>query len=158
MAGPEAEGERVQMNAYAESVAARSALIVESDLLFSVRLERALAAAGFEPHVVGQIEEGVRACAYAPALAIVNCGSPRLPGAEAVRALRAALPDLPILGYMPHTRMPELKAAAREAGCDLVVANSAVAQRLPRILERLLASRYDREAMERLESEEEAED
>jgi CheY-like chemotaxis protein len=146
------------MNANAAAEAARSALIVEDDLLFSVRMERSLAVAGYETHTVSKPDEAVEwARAHPPILTIVNCGSPRLPGADAVRLLRAALPDLPIIGYMPHTRMPELKPPVRAAGCDLVVANSAISMRLPQIVERLLASRSDRLAMERLDSQEEAE-
>ena len=43
--------------------------------------------------------------------------------------------DIPTLGFVPHAQT-QLKAEAREAGCDMVVARSVFAQTLPDILRR----------------------
>jgi CheY-like chemotaxis protein len=52
----------------------------------------------------------------------------------------AATKDIPILGFVSHVQT-DLITAAREAGCDIVLARSAFTQQLPRLLERLAGSR-----------------
>lgn len=125
----------------ASETGAPRVLVVEDNLFFSVQIETALKRMGYEVEVVS---EGERALASAtgrsPLLAIVNFGNPRLAPADLVRQLKA-LPEPPtVLGFCPHVQMAEIRPDALAAGCDQLVANSALTLRLPQIIEKLLAN------------------
>lgn len=116
----------------------RHVLVVEDDLFFSVRIENMLQGAGYIPQVVTDAVQAVACAASVPtALVIVNFGSDRLSPAEVTRRVKA-LPDAPpVLGFVPHKWMPQVRPAALGAGCDLLVANSALVRRLPQLAARL---------------------
>ena len=50
-----------------------------------------------------------------------------------VRALRAAHPGLPVIGYCSHVQR-DVQDRAREAGCTTVLSRSAFVQQLPSLL------------------------
>ncbi len=56
---------------------------------------------------------------------------------ELISALKsdAGTCELPLLGYVSHVQM-DMRQAAQEKGCDVVVARSAFVQNLPALLER----------------------
>jgi len=59
----------------------------------------------------------------------------------AVQALRGLKSDpataaVPVLGFLSHVQA-DLAAAARAAGCDILLARSAFSQQLPQLLEKL---------------------
>jgi DNA-binding NarL/FixJ family response regulator len=56
---------------------------------------------------------------------------------EIVAAVRATPSPAPVLAFGPHVDH-DTHAAARAAGCDLVVANSRLTRELPELVERLL--------------------
>jgi DNA-binding NarL/FixJ family response regulator len=57
---------------------------------------------------------------------------------EALRALKSdsATAGTPVLGFLSHVQT-DLAAAARDAGCDILLARSAFSQQLPQLLEKL---------------------
>jgi CheY-like chemotaxis protein len=116
------------------------ALVVENDLFFAVRIETTLKRMGYAVRTVGSAAEAMQAIEEsAPALAIVDFGKDALAPLDVTRRLKA-LPDAPpVLGFISHVVLPEKRPAAKEAGCDLLVPNSAVSMRLPQLIERLNA-------------------
>lgn len=128
----------MSQNARRAEPANRRVLVVEDDLLFSVRIENMLRGAGYAPQVVTDAVQAVACAANPPAaLVIVNFGSDRLSPAEVTRQVKA-LPDAPpVLGFVPHTWMAQVRPNAMGAGCDLLVANSALVRRLPQLAARL---------------------
>jgi DNA-binding NarL/FixJ family response regulator len=60
---------------------------------------------------------------------------------EVLRSLKSDLKtkDVAIIGFVSHVQT-DLIAAAREAGCDLILARSAFVSQLPSLLQRLLAT------------------
>src|SRR5579871_6709704 len=113
-------------------------LIVDDDLLFSVRIETGLKRLGYTVTVAGSGAAAFKsASTNPPALAIVNFGNARIPAFEIVQELKAQERPPTILGFVSHTKLVELRPAAKEAGCDLLVANSALALRLPQLAARL---------------------
>lgn len=124
----------------------KRALVVEDDLFFSVRIETTLSKLGYTVEVV---TEGAQAVASAealrPDLVIVNFGRDRLNPAETVRKLKSLPNPAPVLGFVPHVSMPQVRPAAIAAGCDLLVANSALTLRLPQLAAKLVSPRPSQE-------------
>ncbi|MGH9451043.1 MAG: hypothetical protein ACRD11_10955, partial [Terriglobia bacterium] len=59
---------------------------------------------------------------------------------EAVRELKhsGSFRSIPVIGFLSHVQA-DLATAAREAGCDVVMARSAFATQLPQLLRRYAA-------------------
>ena len=114
-------------------------LVVEDDLFFSVRIESVLKKLGYAVHVIGDKEKALEhARQHAPALVIVNFGSDRVSPADVTRHIKELPHPPPVLGFCPHVWMPQIRPNATAAGCDLLVANSALTMRLPQFVEKLL--------------------
>ena len=115
-------------------------LVIEDDLFFSVRIETVLQKMGYAVSVIG---DHVQALEYArqhkPALVIINFGSDRLAPADTTRHLKELSEPPRVMGFVPHVWMPQVRPNAMAAGCDLLVANSALVMRLPQLVEKLLA-------------------
>ncbi len=114
---------------------AHTILAAVEDLFFLARIEETARRVGASVEAVkpAQLEERL---AQGPAPAIIldlNCTS--CSAVDLLRALRAnpATHDVPVLGFVSHVQS-ELIVAAREAGCDTVLARSAFTQRLPQLL------------------------
>jgi len=120
----------------------RSTVVVAGDdLLFSDRIAARLAQLGYRPVVVRTADAFHEAVLHGPAAAILNLASHRL---DALAAIRRAKADsrargVPLVGFCGHADEAR-RAAAREAGCDLVTTNGAVAARLERLLGSLLSA------------------
>lgn len=52
---------------------------------------------------------------------------------DAIRRLKENRQPVPVIGFLSHVQA-DLAAAAREAGCDVVMARSAFSQQLPQLL------------------------
>lgn len=63
------------------------------------------------------------------------------PSLEAVRATKRDFCSIPIIGFLSHVQA-ELAAAAREAGCDTVIARSAFTLHLPELLRQYSPARH----------------
>ncbi len=125
-----------------EMEAPRVIVVADDDLLFSTRIASAVTARGHRPRVVRTAAAFQEALRKHPAAAILNLASSRL---DAITAIRDAKTDpstrtIPLLGFCGHADLPR-QAAARSAGCDLVVTNGEVSSKLPRLLQALLGAR-----------------
>ena len=112
-------------------------LAVVDDLFFTVKILDAAKRAGFAIQFVKSEADALLQAKERPELILLdlNCASVdpvkligQLKGDEATRAI-----DL--MGYVSHVQ-GDLKQAAQEAGCDMVLARSAFSQNLPQILKR----------------------
>ena len=72
-----------------------------------------------------------------PQAILIDLNSRALPAVDWIRALKAdsATAPISIVGFVSHVQT-ELIAAARAAGCDVVLARSAFTQQLPDLLRR----------------------
>ena len=107
------------------------------DLLFLTRIQETARKMGImvkTPEVV-QVTKSI-ADAQARAV-ILDLNHRSCPVLEIIRALKMD-PDthtIPTVGFVSHVQS-DLIAAAREAGCDIVMARSAFVQQLPELLRR----------------------
>ena len=118
------------------------ALVVEEDLFFSVRIETVLQKLGYEVTVIGDPNKAVEhARQHHLALVIINFGSDRVSPADTTRHIKDLPDPPPVMGFVPHVWMPQVRPNAMAAGCDLLVANSALVMRLPQLVAKLLAGK-----------------
>ena len=114
------------------------ALVIEDDLFFSVRIETTLKKLGYTVEVIGDGEKALAwAERYTPKLVVINFGSGHLVPGDVVKKLKAGRPTGAVLGYVSHKWIPEVRPNAMAAGCDLLVANSALVMRLPQLVSKL---------------------
>jgi CheY-like chemotaxis protein len=111
-------------------------LCVVDDLMFSMKISTAARAVGAEiafERAPGEAIERVRR--DRPTLVIFDLNSTRLRPMQTIRAIKAdeSLRGTRTLGYVSHVQT-DVIAAAREAGCDEVLARSAFSDRLGSIL------------------------
>jgi predicted metal-dependent hydrolase len=112
-------------------------LVFEDDVLFSSRVENGLRANGYRARFVTRIEGLGEALKAAPVLVLVSTGSIGVPWRRLVELVkeRRPTPRPSVVSYGPHVDL-DLRQQALEAGCDAVVARSAIANSLPSLLER----------------------
>lgn len=114
--------------------------LIDDNLMTSSQISAKLAQLGLTPEVIGSAGGAVeRLAAEPPAVVLVNLTSDRLQPLELVRALKAEprLAAVPVIGFTGHTETARIEAG-RMAGCDRVVANSAVTGDLRAVLSRWL--------------------
>jgi CheY-like chemotaxis protein len=113
-------------------------LVIDEDLLFSTRVENTLRTLGYDVYVTSHPDEAVAiAQDNLLSLAIINFGREGLRPLETTVRLKDVCQAPPVLAFVSHKLIPETRDSARDAGCDLLVANSAVALRLPQLAARL---------------------
>jgi len=113
-------------------------LVIDEDLLFSVRVETTLQKSGYDVYVTSSPEEALEVARENPlSLVIFNYGREALKPMETTTRLKALYQPAPVLGFLSHKLIPGVREAAREAGCDLLVANSALVLRLAKLVEKL---------------------
>ena len=113
-------------------------LVIDEDLLFSVRIEKTLQKLGYEVYVAGSSEEALdTAEGHSLALTIINYGRENLSPLATTEKLKALPQPAPVLGFVSHKLIPQIRPDAMSAGCDLLVANSALTMRLPQLVEKL---------------------
>lgn len=110
---------------------------VLDDLMFTVKINEAAKRAGQPAVFVKSEKDALDQAAALPAVIIIdlNCGA--LDPLQLIRNLKSDenLKKIRLVGYVSHVQ-GELKQAAQQAGCDLVLARSAFSQNLPQILRR----------------------
>ena len=109
--------------------------VLVDDLMFVSRIREAAKASSADVRTVRNVD-GLRAAVKEGAtLVLLDLDSPRLPWADALRALSSE-PDLAgavSVGFVGHANETAIRTA-REAGCTQVLARGAFVQRLPEIL------------------------
>ena len=116
-------------------------LLIADDLLFPSRIREAIKPLGWELRVAAT-EAAARAvfASAAPRAVLVNLNARRLDPVVLIRAFKAdpATACVPLLAFAGHVETAK-HDAAREAGADLVAANSSVSLHLGKLLDRLLS-------------------
>lgn len=114
-------------------------LLYCDDLFFSARIESVLKHQGFAPQTVMTVPAALDAIeTLRPLFAIVRFDAIKPEPFDLTRALKTLPEPVPVLGFMPHVQIPETRPRAKDAGCDLLVPNSSIVQKLPQILAKLL--------------------
>jgi DNA-binding NarL/FixJ family response regulator len=109
----------------------RKVLAAVDDLLFRSKISGSASELDVEarfPRSPGKLLDALRDSP--PDLLILDLNSARF---EPLNLLREIEGSVPTVGYLSHVQK-DLAVAAREAGCDRVVARSAFVRDLPRIL------------------------
>ena len=115
---------------------ARKVLAAVEDLLFRSKISETASTLGIEasfPRNPGRLLEALRESP--PDLLILDLNSARFEPLALLQTIRSddATRDVSTVGFLSHVQK-DLAVAAREAGCDRVVARSAFTRDLPQIL------------------------
>jgi CheY-like chemotaxis protein len=115
---------------------ARRVLAAVEDLLFRSKISETANTLGIEakfPRSPRKLVE--QATASPPDLLVLDLNSSRFEPLKLLREVKSdeVLRDVPVVGFLSHVQR-ELAVAARESGCDRVVARSAFTKDLPEIL------------------------
>ena len=114
----------------------RRVLAAVEDLLFRSKISEAADVVGVEttfPRNPTKLLEALRASP--PDLLVLDLNSARFEPLELLRIVNSdsALQDVMTVGFLSHVQ-GDLALAARESGCDRVMARSAFVENLPRVL------------------------
>lgn len=113
-------------------------LAVLQDLFFTVKIHEAAKRAGLAVEFVKSEKDALeKAASDRPVLIILDLNFTDIDALQLIRALKSndATKKIGVIGYVSHVQ-GELKQQAQEAGCDTVLARSALSQNLPQILKR----------------------
>lgn len=112
---------------------ARKIVAVVDDLIFVSKIQQTatLVGASVEMAAPGKLE--LAESAVAAIILDLNHRSGR--AIEMLRALKedSSTQGIPVIGFLSHVQA-DLASAAREAGCDVLMARSAFTEQLPRLL------------------------
>jgi CheY-like chemotaxis protein len=119
-----------------EANVARRVLAAVEDLLFRSKISETASSLGIEaafPRNPRRLLDALRDSP--PDLLVLDLNSARFEPLTLLRDVRSdeATREIPTVGFLSHVQK-DLAIAAREAGCDRVVARSAFTKDLPRIL------------------------
>jgi PleD family two-component response regulator len=114
----------------------RRVLAAVEDLLFRSKISESASSLGIEaafPRNPRRLLEAIHESP--PDLLVLDLNSTRFEPLTLLKDVRSdeATRDVPTVGFLSHVQK-DLAVAAREAGCDRVVARSALTRDLPRIL------------------------
>ncbi len=106
------------------------------DLLFRSKISETANTLGIEatfPRSPKKLVE--QATRFAPDLLVLDLNSARFEPLELLERLKSdeATRDIPVVGFLSHVQK-DLALAARDSGCDRVMARSAFTKDLPKIL------------------------
>jgi len=112
-------------------------LAVVSDLFFSVKLSEAAKRAGMALEFVKEQGEVVEKAKSRPQLIVLDLNFDAVEPLTLIEKLKgsAETKGVSVIGYLSHIQ-GELKQQAQEAGCDMVMARSALSQNLSQIFKR----------------------
>lgn len=110
---------------------------VLSDLMFTVKIQEAAKRAGMESVFVNSQQDALAQAQDNPAVIIFDLNNAGVYPLETIAKLKShdETSKINLLGYVSHVQT-DLKKAAQEKGCDVVVARSAFSQNLPALLAR----------------------
>jgi PleD family two-component response regulator len=115
----------------------KKVLAVLSDLFFSVKLTEAAKRAGLALEFVKDPNDVLEKARTRPSLIIFDLNFDSVHPLELIAKLKSdgETKGVSLIGYLSHVQ-GELKQQAHEAGCDMVLARSALSQNLPLIFKR----------------------
>jgi PleD family two-component response regulator len=110
---------------------------VVSDLFFSVKFTEAAKRAGLALEFVTDPEQLLEKAKDKPTLIVFDLNFDAAAPLSLITKLKghSSTKGISLLGYLSHVQ-GELKQAAQEAGCDMVMARSALSQNLTQIFKR----------------------
>lgn len=115
-------------------------LVACKDLMFRSKVETTLRHMGLAALNLRAVDDPAAIFQSGPvSAAIVDLGLGEQRWQAVVSAAHATVPSVPVLAFGAHVDRAA-QAAARSAGCDMVVANSRLARELPTLVEHLLVS------------------
>ena len=119
----------------------KTVLAVVNDLFFSAKINEAAKHAGVKLEYVTTETTLLEKAKTHPALIIFDLNFDAARPLELIGKLKAddALSGISLLGYLSHVQ-EDLKRAAQQTGCDLVMPRSAFSMNLPEILKRHTAA------------------
>ncbi len=112
-------------------------LAAVEDLFFTVKISDAAKRAGLEVEFVKSEKDLLTKASEKPMLIIVDLNNDRVQPIKSITKLKANadLKQVSVIGFVSHVQ-GELKQAAHDSGCDMVMARSAFSQNLGQILKR----------------------
>ena len=118
----------------------KKVVAIVSDLMFMVKIQEAAKAAGVEAIFVKSKEDALARARDNPAVIILDLNNSGVEPLDMITRLKSdeQTSTIDLLGYVSHVQT-DLKQAAQERGCDMVIARSAFSQNLPTILRRYAA-------------------
>jgi CheY-like chemotaxis protein len=117
--------------------AKKKVVAVLSDLMFTVKIQEAAKRAGLEAVFVQSEQDALAQAKDKPAVMILDLNNTGAQPLDVISKLKSdqETSKISLLGYVSHVQA-DLKQAAQEKGCDMVIARSAFSQNLPTILRR----------------------
>jgi PleD family two-component response regulator len=115
----------------------KKVLAVVSDLFFSVKLTEAAKRSGLALEFVKDPKEVLEKAKTRPSLIVFDLNFEAAGPLALIHALKGKpeTKGISLIGYLSHVQ-GELKQQAQEAGCDMVMARSALSQNLAQIFKR----------------------
>ena len=115
----------------------KKVLAVVNDLFFSVKITDAAKRAGMAVELLKDPQEVLEKAKAKPTVIIFDLNFEGAQPLALIGKLKsdAEFKGVSLIGYLSHVQ-GELKQAAQEAGCDMVMAKSAFSQNLHQILKR----------------------
>ncbi len=112
---------------------------VLSDLMFTVKIQEAAKRAGMESVFVSSQKDAIAQAKDNPAVIIFDLNHSAGDPLDTIAKLKSddETSKINLLGYVSHVQA-DLKKAAQDKGCDVVVARSAFSQNLPALLGRYI--------------------
>lgn len=110
---------------------------VLNDLFFTVKINESAKRAGLPITFVKSEADVLAQAAAHPALIIFDLNFTGVDALALIRKLKSeeATRGISVIAYLSHVQ-GDLKQAAQQTGCDMVLARSAFSQNLPQILKR----------------------
>lgn len=127
-----------------ESLGPQILLLAADDLLFPSRIREAVRSLGYVVQTAASLPAlREKATTQPPVAILVNLHARGWDPPALIRGVKAdpALRTIPLLAFAGHVET-EKHAAARNAGADMVAANSSVSLHFPKLLARLLAGEH----------------
>ncbi len=115
----------------------RKIVAVLNDLMFTVKIQEAAKRAGLEAIFVKTAEDALHKAREKPAVIILDLNAANIEPLDVIEKLKADSDTnkINLVGYVSHVQA-DLKLAAQQKGCDMVIARSAFSHNLPALLKR----------------------
>ena len=114
----------------------RKIVALITDLMFIAKVQDGARRAGFEVLFAKSVDDVIAKTAERPAVIILDLNASGVDALDAVRRLKSAeqTSGISLLSYVSHVEA-DLRRAAQQAGCDLVVPRSVFSRDLQGLLE-----------------------
>ena len=115
----------------------RKIVAILNDLMFTVKIQEAAKRVGLEVIFAKNQQEAMEQAKQDPAVIILDLNATSVEPLDVIEKLKSSedTSKISLLGYVSHVQA-DLKQAAQQKGCDVVMARSAFSQNLPTILKR----------------------